>query len=459
MFNDNLAITWGDYMYFELQTTQKMTQKLSNEQLQNLEILQFSSQELERYIIEKANENPLITVVETNLTELNQLISLSINRPTKTNYQSQGMANDFFQETFAKEESAVKMILEQIPLHQNLSELDIKVLKYFIYNLDENFFLELDFNETANKFNVTEEYLQHILYLLQTFEPIGVGARNRTDFLLIQIDQDMNAPEYASRFVKYHLDKVASLSLKYLSKHYQISSKETKRTIQYIRNLNPSVASSIPLQSESGYIIPEVSVEKIRNEWMIQIHHPFLPKIDINEEYISLLQETKDNKEYCKHLLKDIVLLKEGIEQRDRTLYSITRLLLTNQEDFFNQGMSALKPLRLKDVAIALELHESTISRAIRNKHIITPHGTYAFRSLFVKGVANHSGKMDSVMYIKQCIAKLIEKENANKPLTDQQLTAIIQKEGIQIARRTIAKYREELNILSSSKRTQLYKI
>lgn len=446
-------------MHFELQMAQKLTHTLSNEQLQNLEILQFSSQELERYIHEKANENPLITIVEPNLKELNHLIDLSINRPMKTTYQSQGSATDFLQETAVEKESSLKVLLEQIPLHQNLSPFDIKILKYFIYNLDENYFLDLNFTETATKFNVTEEYLLHILYLLQTFEPIGVGARSRIEFLIIQIDQDLQAPPLASKFVKYHLDKVASLALKYLSKHYQISLNETKNIVQYIRSLNPTVASPIPSQPEGGYIIPEVSVEKIQNEWIIQIQHPFLPKIDVNEEYVTLLQGAEENAEYCQHLLKDIVLLREGIEQRDRTLYSITRLLLTSQAEFFNCGICALKPVRLKDVAAALKLHESTISRAIRNKYIITPHGTYAFRSLFVKGIANHSGKMDSVMYIKQRITELVGKENSTSPLTDQQLTEFLQNEGIQISRRTIAKYREELNILSSSKRAQLYKI
>ena len=158
----------------------------------------------------------------------------------KTTFQSQGTATDFIQETAVEKESTVKALLEQIPLHQNLSPLDGKILKYFIYNLDENYFLDLNFTETATKFNVTEEYLLHILYLLQTFEPIGVGARNRIEFLIIQIDQDLHAPPLASKFVKYHLDKVASLALKYLSNHYQISLNETKNIVQYIRSLNPT---------------------------------------------------------------------------------------------------------------------------------------------------------------------------------------------------------------------------
>jgi len=443
---------------FELQTAQKLTHTLSSEQIQHLEILQFSNQELDRYIYEKANDNPLIELVEPDLKALNRLLDVSIIQPSPTMYKSKGENTDFIQGAIAEKESVLKPLFEQIPLHQNLSPLDIKVLKYFIYNLDENFFLDLDFEETAAKFNVSENYLMDILYLLQTFEPIGVGARNRIEFLLIQVDNDLSAPPLTSKFIKYHLDKVASLSLKYLSKHYKISINETKKIVNYIRSLDPNVSTRLG-GAEEGYIIPEVVVEKVHGEWIIHIPDSLLPKININEEYVLMLQSSIENADYCQKQLQDIVLLKEGIEQRNRTLYSLTRLLLTIQAEFFNYGMSALKPVRLKDVANVLELHESTISRTIRNKYIKTPHGTYAFRSLFTRGIANHSGKMDSVLYIKQRINELIASENHDNPLTDQDLTSTFQNEGIQISRRTVAKYREELNVLSSSKRMHLYKL
>lgn len=446
-------------MHLELQTIQRQIQTLSNDQLQNLQILQCSGQELERYVREKASENPLLSIQEPNMKELNQLLNMSTYRAAKTKYHSLGSATDFIQETVATGEQAVKPILEQIPLYQNLSPLDTKILKYFIYNLDENYFLDLNFEETAKKFQVTEDYLNHILDLLQTFEPIGVGARNRIEYLLIQIDRDFNAPPLADKFVEYHLDKVASLSFKYLSKYYHISLNKAKEIVQYIRGLNPTVASPISTYEDKNYIFPEVLVERFQNEWIVQIQHPFLPKIEVNEEYVALLQSSEESAEYCKKLLNDALLLKEGITQRDHTLYSITRLLLSIQLDFFEQGINYLKPVRLKDVANALALHESTISRAIRNKYIQTPHGTYAIRSLFVKGLANHSGKMDSVMYIKKRITELVNNEDEKSPLTDQQLTEVLESEGIQISRRTVAKYREELSILSSSKRTQLYKI
>lgn len=445
-------------MHFELQTAQKLTQTLSTEQLQHLEMLQFSNQELERYIYEKANDNPLLTVYEPNLKKVRELLNISTTQLQSRMPSAVSDRGSIVEQTVAQKECVRTALLEQMPLHENLSAFDKKVLRYFIFNLDNNFFLDLDLAETARRFNVSERYLLDLLYLLQSFEPMGVGARNYTEFLLIQIDQDLTAPRFAADFVRDYLDKVASLSFKFLSKQYSITMKETMATIDYIRSLKSAPATAASHDDDNGFIVPEICVEKINDEWIIQMQSPLRPKFEVNEEYVEMLQSSKDDAAYCQQCLKDILLLTQGIEQRDRTLYTLARLLLDVQRDFFEYGIQALVPVRLKDIAETLDLHESTISRAIRNKYIETPHGTYALRSLFVKGLTNHSGKMDSVMYVQTRITELIEQEKPTNVLTDQQLTEILQSEGIQISRRTIAKYREELNIRSSAKRTYFYK-
>lgn len=289
---------------------------------------------------------------------------------------------------------------------------------------------------------------------------MGIGARNYTEFLLIQIDRDMTAPPYAASFVEHHLQHVADLSFKFLSKTYKIPMKETLRTVDYIRSLQSMpTAYHNGAHEDGGFIVPDVRVEKKAGEWLIHMQSPLRPTFEVNEEYVDMLQASHEHTAYCDSCLKDILLLSQGIEQRDRTLYTLTRVLLDLQHDFFEHGMHKLTPVRLKDLAAILDLHESTVSRAIRNKYIETPHGTYALRSLFVKGMTNHAGKMDSVMYIKQRIRELVANETVEAILTDQQLTDHLQQEGIQISRRTVAKYREELNIRSSAKRTQAYKL
>ena len=444
-------------MQFSLQLTQKIAQTLTTEQLQHLEILQLSNVELEHFINEKAYENPLITVTEPEVKHLNQILDFTtINQIHKSSSYDQ-INYDFIQSSLAQEDSVYAFLFEQIPLHQNLSELDRMILTYLIYNLNDKFFLDITVEEVANKFQVQVKVVESLLYLLHTFEPIGIGARNLIEYLLIQIDNDLSAPPLASEFVKYHLDKVADLSVSYLSKTYNISTTETQQILHYIRSLQPSlhVDHTAPIEN---YISPEVITKKVNGEWIIQITNSSLPTIEINEEYIKLLQSSNEHESYCQNCLKDALILIHGIEQRNRSLYSLVRVLLTIQAEFFEYGIDALKPVRLKDIAEALDLHESTISRAIRSKYIRTPHGTFALRSLFIKGLTRHSGKMDSVAYVKKRISSLIKEEDAQSPLSDQQLTILLQSEEIQISRRTVAKYREELNIPSSTKRAYLYK-
>lgn len=443
-------------MTFEMHLSQKLTQKLTTEQLQHLEILQFSNMELEDYIYNKSNENPLLTVVETEIKHVHNLLDLSITQTKSKSYISNNQQTDLVHNLLIEKESTFNFLFEQIPLNQNLSEKDIKVLKYLIYNLNENYYLDIELNEVANVFNIDVEYVEGLVDLLQMFEPIGIGSRNLKEYLLIQIDNDLLAPPLASDFVKNHLEEVAKLSIKFLSKHYKISTKETRNILNFIKNLN-----SIPYVPQSptyeGHIIPDVTVEKTNNEWIINMNDQLRSSIEINQQYVDMLKSNEEDEVYCQVCLKDIMLLTQGIEQRDRTLYILTRLLLVMQDAFFDYGLEALKPVRLKDVALALDLHESTISRTLQNKYIKTPHGIYSFRSLFVKGIKNHFGKMNSVMDVKHRINELIAKEDKKSPLTDNHLTTVIQKDGIQISRRTIAKYREELNIPNSAKRVYLY--
>ncbi|MGE7983449.1 RNA polymerase factor sigma-54 [Solibacillus sp. NPDC093137] len=441
-------------MNFNVNLTQTLTQKLSMEQVQHLAILQLSSVELESYIREKANENPLLTLTEANLQSMDNLIELS---SIHTDYRSGNYANsEFLQSLIVEKHSDMDFLIEQIPLNMNLSPTDLKILKYLIDHLDHNYFLDVDLNEVADKFDVDLFHTENILQLLQTFEPIGVGARDLKEFLLLQVQNDPDAPCLAADFICNHLEKVANLSIKFLSSYYKISVKETQNIIFYIKSLRPVPSVQNPASEE--YIIPDISVEKIKNEWIINTQSQLKSSLTINEEYVELLKQNDENESYFQDCLKDVMLLMYGIEQRDRTLYKLTRTLLTIQSDFFEKGMESLEPINLKDIAVLLDLHESTISRAIKNKYLKTPHGIYSFKSLFPKGIANKSGKKDSVMLIKQKIANYVDNEDKDSPLTDQQITEKLLQENIKISRRTVAKYREALNILNSDKRIYLYR-
>lgn len=441
-------------MHIDLQVSQKVLQKISTEQLQNLEILQMPDLELDKYIYELANENPLLNVTEPVMAEVNEILDYStFNSPLKSTFN--GKSTDSLQALIQAPQSPVLFLYEQIPLHSNLPLIEQKILEYLIEHLDEKFYLAIEIHEVAQEFKVEVSYIEHILSILHKFEPLGVGARTVNEYLRIQIENDEAAPRFAKEIVQQHLDKIASLSLGFLKDFYNISVKEVQKIVSYIRSLKPYPAMNYEGKIEV-HIIPEVVVEKINDEWVIHLQHPLRPKIEINNEYVELLNQSKRTKDYCNKCLKDIVLLTQGIEQRDRTLYSITRILLTVQKGFFEFGLSALVPLNLKDIAVMLNLHESTISRAISGKYIKTPHGTFAFRSLFIKGINNSDGISGTVMSIKKRLSLIIKEEDKKSPISDTQIMNILRKEGIQISRRTVAKYRIEQNIPSSSKRKYL---
>ncbi|MGE7672773.1 RNA polymerase factor sigma-54 [Lysinibacillus sp. NPDC094403] len=442
-------------MQIAINTSQKLMQVLSPQLVQHLEILQYSTNELEQYIYDKANENPLLVVTDATVKmqyeEIMQLASYSDKSYSAQYYGPQHNSYNPFEMKLAVKESYEKFLLEQVPMHKNLSSVDLKILMFLIQSLDERLFLDVDLEIVANRCQTNVLHVEALLDLLQTFEPVGVGARNYKEFLLIQIDRDALAPKLASRFIETDLELVAAQAIKQLSKKYKTSLLEVKKTVHYIKNLKPVMIGdkfeAIP------YIMPEVEVERLGEEWMIKLNRGYLPIVSIDKHYVEILKNDPNCKTYFKDTMKDALLLLQGIEQRDKTLYELTRLLVELQEDFFHKGIEALKPMRLKDVADILSLHVSTISRAVRGKHIKTSHGVYALQSLFTKGVMNISGKMDSIMYIKKRLKQLVEAEDKQKPLTDQQITSILCTEGIQISRRTVAKYREEMNIMSSFNR------
>lgn len=442
-------------MQLAIETSQKIMQVLSPQLVQHLEILQYTTNELEQYIYDKANENPLLAVtdakVKMHYEEIMQLASYSDKSYSAQHYAPQHHSFNPIEMKFAVKESYEQFLLEQVPMHKNLSSIDLKILTFLIQSLDERLFIDVDLEVVATICKTDVMHVEALLDLLQTFEPVGVGARNYQEYLLIQVDSDALAPKLASRFIETDLELVAAQAIKHLSKKYKTSLHEVQKTIRYIKNLNPVMMGD---QFEAiPYVMPEIEVERLGEEWLINLNRGYLPVVTIDKQYVEMLKNDPNCKTYFKDTMRDALLLLQGIEQRDKTLFELARLLVELQADFFRKGMEALKPMRLKDVADKLSLHVSTISRAVRGKYIKTPHGVYALQSLFTKGVMNISGKMDSIMYIKKRLKQLIEGEDKQKPLTDQQITNTLSAEGIQISRRTVAKYREEMNIMSSFNR------
>lgn len=341
-------------------------------------------------------------------------------------------------------------------MQKNLTRVEKEVVLYLIQSLNDVGYLDCDLEEVADKFNVSIEKCESLLRLLQSFEPIGIGSRNLTECLYVQIMRKEDAPKLAAKLVKDHLVELADRKFHTLAEKFGVSIDDVQNVLTFIQNLNPHPVIEVsPTKQE--YIIPDIIVEEYNNEYIIRINDIFLPQISVNTYYEELLRTNANEEanEFLKTKLSDAYLLMRGIEQRHETLYKVAKVILDKQKSFLKKGKKALLPLRLKDVADIVELHESTVSRTISNKYIQTPQGIFAIKSLFVRGVKMQSGEIESTIFIKDKIKSIIGKEDAKKPFSDQKIANMLLAEGIQIARRTVAKYREELGILQSTKRAR----
>lgn len=440
-------------MQFVMNQSQKFTQKLSAQLIQHLDILQFSSFELEQHIYAKGNENPFLTVEEPkahkNYVDIMQFTTLHRTKGTSSSPDKQF---DWIQTKIKQQEHYEKRLIEQIPIQTTTK--DMKILLFLIRSLDERLFLTIDLPTVAALFETTMAEIEKNVLTLQSFEPIGIGARDYKEYFLLQISQDKAAPKLAAPFILDELELVSTCAIKPLAKKYKACAEEVKRTIRYIKKLKP--IQTVDYFEPTAYIMPDIEVRQYSKEWHIQLNRHYLPSVSVNEMYIELLREDINHQLYYKQSLKDALALIQGIELRDKTLYDLVHIFVEQQRAFFEKGLAALIPMRLKDIAADLNVHESTISRAIRGKYMKTPHGVYALQSLFVKGLVNTAGQVDSITFIKQRIKELIDNENKHTPLADQQITQILCDEGIQISRRTVAKYRESMNILSSFNRNYM---
>lgn len=429
----------------KLETKMALTPQLK----QSLEILQYSLQELETYIREQADSNPLIELKEPSTIQMARLPEGDYSRNISNE-------NDYdpFSQIASGENSLELYLLEQLAMQKGLSRIEKKVIVYFIQSLNDVGYLDCDLEEVAEQFDLSVQQCETILQILQSFDPIGIGARNLIECLSLQLRIKADAPSLTLLFVQNHLEQLADRKFQQLADQYEIEVKDVEQIFTYIKQLNPHPIIEANVQ-KTEYIIPDIIVEKFNGEYIIRVNDISLPQISINSYYEELLRANADDEtnQYLKTKLSDAVLLIKGIKQRHETLYKVINIILKKQNTFLDLGNKGLKPLRLKDVASVAELHESTISRTIHKKYIQTPKGIFPIKALFVRGVTTESGETESTIVVKEKIKLIIEKEDTAKPLSDQKITKILLDEGIQIARRTVAKYREELGILQSTKR------
>jgi len=430
----------------ELQQTQTLKVTLTPQMLQSINMLQYSSYELMEFIQQQTVENPLLVLKEKSSHDF-------IVGKERSSFSSYNREQEYdpitqYSDTHV---SLEKHLMEQIMTLPEITSEEIKIFKFLIGDLNRYGFLEIEPAMAAKIMSVSLQEMENTISILQSLDPVGVGARNIRESLLIQMRTQTDYNQLAYVMVEKHLEDIAEKRFRKISKTNNVTLQEVQEATDYIKTLNPRPCSEFSHEM-TQYIVPDVIIEKVNGEYIIIVNDRNMPQLDINPAYKN--NEMDSNDDYVKKKLQDATMLMNGMEQRKYTLYKVTQVILKLQEDFFNYGGTKLKPMTLKDVSKQLGFHESTISRATSNKYMQTPHGLYHIKNLFTTGIRNNNSvEAESSSSIKEKIKMFIDKEDKENPISDQIIVTLLQKDGIQISRRTVAKYREEARIPGSSKR------
>ncbi len=330
-----------------------------------------------------------------------------------------------------------------------------------IGNLDDDGYLVASVAEIAAMGDWSVEAVTRALAHIQTFDPIGVAARDLQECLLLQIRHLGLEGTPTEKIVSEHLRLLQNHQVPELARRLGLTIDELKDHIEIIKHLDPKPGSRYN-PSQSQYVIPDVYVVKVEDHYEVFLNEEGLPQLRISPVYRRLLDKTAsennaETRAYVKDKFRSALWLIKSVDQRQKTIHKVATSIVNFQRDFLDHGIEHLRPLVLRDVANDIGMHESTVSRVVNNKYMHTPQGVYEMKFFFHSGISSSYGESVSSVTIKQRIRKIIEAEDPRKPLSDSKIVSILQREGLMLARRTIAKYREELKIPTSNQRKVLY--
>jgi RNA polymerase sigma-54 factor len=424
---------------------QSMKLVMTAELRQAITLLQYPMLELAQFIEEQALENPLIELEDLQVNSQVQIEKYEMSNEAKP-YEGDVTTNNPIDFVSRKNKSLHEMLLEQAQWLE-ISEGKRAVLKYLILNLDENgFLLSGGEEEIARKFRLNYEDIRETMGLLQGMEPAGVGARDFRECLLLQLHALHVEDPVVEAVIKNHLSLLAEKKWKQIARELAVSLAEVQSAAQFIQTLHPYPCAANSIETIQ-YLHPDIIIRKADSKYTIGINDEMLPSIGMNARYRYLMNGSDEVSHYVRQNYQKFTWLIKSIEQRRLTLVKVTEVIFDKQRDFLEYGLSALKPLTLKEVATEIGMHESTISRATKNKIVQTPKGAYEFKQFFSSRVGSE-GQEASATKVKYLIKELIDSEEKNKPLSDQKIAEQLKKtQGITISRRTVAKYRNELQI------------
>ena len=443
-------------MELSLNVTQNL--QLSPKMEQSIQILQMDGTQLVDYLKEVMLENPVMEMEpppekedkdELALKKMEWLEQQTVREKENVGYYDEDNSITVEKAAASDDESLVDHLLRQIA-YSDLSDELRPAVHYVIGFLDENGYLSTTKERLLSSDEYPRDHIQKALEIVQGLDPVGVGASDLCECLLLQLAPD---DLLARRLVIGHLKDIAKNRLAVLAKKLNESQHDIEQAVYRIRQLNPKPGALYGRMEFPRYITPDIVVTNFQNQYNVMLCEFSYPQIRISRHYLQMARQSCDSEvtHYIGNKVRQIEWIQTCIENRNRTLLSVAKAIVRRQERFFHYGAQYLSVLRMKDIADMLEIHESTVSRAVRDKYLQCAHGVYPLRHFFV-GAAEQSASANapSVSDAKRRIAQLIESEDPVHPLSDQKLSKVLLAEGFRLSRRTVSKYREQLGILSS---------
>ncbi|EJK7498856.1 RNA polymerase factor sigma-54 [Escherichia coli] len=450
---------------------------------QAIRLLQLSTLELQQELQQALESNPLLEQIDTRETQDSETLDtadaleqkempeeLPLDASWDTIYTAgtpSGTSGDYIDDELPVYQGETTQTLQDYLMWQveltPFSDTDRAIATSIVDAVDDIGYLTVpleDILESMGDEEIDIDEVEAVLKRIQRFDPVGVAAKDLRDCLLIQLSQfDKTTPwlEEARLIISDHLDLLANHDFRTLMRVTRLKEDVLKEAVNLIQSLDPRPGQSIQT-GEPEYVIPDVLVRKHNGHWTVELNSDSIPRLQINQHYASMCNNARNDgdSQFIRSNLQDAKWLIKSLESRNDTLLRVSRCIVEQQQAFFEQGEEYMKPMVLADIAQAVEMHESTISRVTTQKYLHSPRGIFELKYFFSSHINTEGGGEASSTAIRALVKKLIAAENPAKPLSDSKLTSLLSEQGIMVARRTVAKYRESLSIPPSNQRKQL---
>jgi len=488
-------------MAFELKQSLKLSQQLiMTPQLQQaIKLLQLSRLEMVDMINQEMEENPLLEemsgseeIVEESLSESDTLRTLETEEikavdhtveltgegdgredfdwnsyledygPMGVTYQRTDEEGASWDNLLTRTPSLTDHLMWQLKFLP-LNDIEMRVGEQIICNLDQNGYLQATVEEISGQEHVETNVVESVLEKVQSFDPPGIAARDLTECLLIQARLLGGANLLVERIIRDHLKDLETKNYTQITKKLKVTIDDVLQAVLVISHMDPK-PGSIFQEEKVQTIIPDVFVYKSGDEYKVILNDDGMPRLRISNFYKEIMagsdgsKEADTGKKYIKERVQSATWLIKSIQQRQKTIYRVTESIVNYQRNFFDKGINYLRPLVLRDIALDVDMHESTISRVVTNKYMQSPAGLFELKYFFSSGISkNDGGENIASKSVKEEIKKVISEEDHKKPLSDSEIVELLALSGINIARRTVAKYREMMHILPSSRRKKYF--